>query len=293
MQVIEREGVGLEISNIDIGDLNPTEFSDIQQLFADSGLLFFLGQSLSESQHIAFAQRWGKININRFFEANEQFPEIAMVRKEPDQKLNIGEGWHTDHSYDLVPALGSILVARELPSSGGDTWFTSMHKAHNLLSDGLRSTLGQLRAVHSAHHIFGSQAAYDMGSDSSGRIGNASAADSLPDPVHPIIIRHPLSGRETLYVNPGFTRSIEGWSEEESRPLLKYLYSLALREDLVTKFQWQPGSVAFWDNRATWHRALNDYHGQRRVMHRITLEGEPLSAADTPSRTMPALPGEA
>ena len=279
MRVNEFEGVGCEISDIDIGDLNDTEFSDIHQLFANHGLLFFRGQSLCEQQHIAFAERWGKININRFFEAHETFPQIAMVRKEPEQKINIGEGWHTDHSYDLEPALGSILVARELPSSGGDTWFTSMYKALDLLSDGLRATLNELRAVHSAHHIFGSQAVYDTGKDTSGRIGNPGSADSLADPVHPIIIEHPLSGKPALYVNPGFTRHIEGWTREESKPLLNYLYSLAMRENLVTKFQWQPGSIAFWDNRATWHRAENDYHGERRIMHRITLEGGPIGAA--------------
>jgi taurine dioxygenase len=271
------EGVGAEIRGIDIGNLSEAEFADIRSTFNEQGLLFFREQDIEEEQHIAFAERWGDININRFFEAHERFPQIAMVRKEPEQETNIGGGWHTDHSYDEIPALGSILVARELPASGGDTWFASMYKAYESLSSGLQATLENLNAVHSARHIFGSDNAYDQLEDIKDCIGNAVAADQLPDPIHPTVITHPLSGKKALYVNPGFTRSFEGWTREESLPLLKYLYECAQQETSVTRFHWQPGSIAFWDNRATWHYALNDYHGQRRVMHRITLEGEPLS----------------
>ena len=101
----------------------------------------------------------------------------------------------------------------------------------------------------------------------------ADAADALENPVHPVVITHPMSGRKALYVNRAFTLHFENWSEEDSAPLLEYLYDIAIRDEFVTKFQWRPGSVAFWDNRATWHYAQNDYQGQRREMHRITLEG--------------------
>ena len=195
-----------------------------------------------------------------------------QVTKEPGQDVNIGGGWHTDHSYDFEPALGSILVAKELPATGGDTWFCNMYKAYDGLSDGLKQTLLGLRAVHSARHVFGSAGA-DYDKATSGRIGNSDAADVLADPVHPVVVKHPLSGKLSLYVNSAFTLRFEGWTAEESAPLLAYLYEQAPREENVTKFKWQPGSVAFWDNRATWHYALNDYQGQRREMHRITIEG--------------------
>ena len=273
MEITPLAGVGAEVSQVDLGNLSATEENHLRETFAEQGLLLIRDQSLDENQHIEFAKRWGPINVNRFFTAHNQFPEIAMVVKEPDQQVNIGGGWHTDHSYDQEPALGSILVARELPESGGDTWFCSMYKAFDSLSDGLKETLRGLNAVHSARHVFGSANDYSRKEVTNGRISNSEAADEMQDPVHPVVIRHPLSGREALYVNAAFTRHFEGWTMEESAPLLAYLYEHATNEANVTRFEWRPGSIAFWDNRATWHFAQNDYHGKRREMHRITVEG--------------------
>jgi len=280
VQIAELDTPGVEISGIDIAaGLSDNEFNAVQKAFNEHGLIFFRGQTLSEKDHIDFARRFGEININRFFAANPDFPEIALVTKEPDQQANIGGGWHTDHSYDIEPALGSILVARELPPSGGDTWFVSMYQAYDNLSAGLQQNLERLEAVHSTHHVFGSAGAYESDKQTSGRIGNRGAADAMEDVVHPVIIHHPLSGRKALYVNPGFTVKFAGWRIEESAPLLNYLYEQAVKDAQVTKFRWQPGSIAFWDNRATWHFAQNDYQGQRREMHRITIEGCALTAA--------------
>ena len=271
------QGAGAEILGIDLAAMTDNELNAVKQAYADYGLVFFRDQNLTEQQHINLAQRFGSININRFFSANSQFPEIAMVTKEADQETNIGGGWHTDHSYDQEPAMGSILVARDLPQSGGDTWFVSMYNALDDLSPGLRATLRSLQAVHSAKHVFGSSSEYEDLTE--GRVTNKAAADELVDPIHPVIIRHPLSGKEALYVNPGFTRHFLGWTIEESEPLLELLYQKAVAEARICKFQWQPGSIAFWDNRATWHFAQNDYQGQRREMHRITLDGCDLNAA--------------
>jgi taurine dioxygenase len=235
---------------------------------------------MSETDHINLAGRFGDINVNRFFSSHPDFPQIAMVSKEPDQTANIGGGWHTDHSYDHEPALGSILVAKELPASGGDTWFTSMYKAYDSLSDGLKETLEGLSAVHSAKHVFGPQGGYDTGGSAEGRIGNAGATLELEDPIHPVVINHPLSGRKALYVNAAFTLRFDGWTVEESAPLLAYLYAQAIAEENITRFKWQNGSVAFWDNRAMWHFAQNDYPGQRRVMHRVTIAGCALHPAN-------------
>ena len=129
MQITSVEGLGAEITGVDIKSLSDAEFEAIQSAFAEHGVIFFRGQETSEDDHIAFAERFGDININRFFAAHPEYPQIALVAKEPDQKDNIGGGWHTDHSYDHEPALGSVLVARQLPESGGDTMFASMYKA--------------------------------------------------------------------------------------------------------------------------------------------------------------------
>lgn len=273
-------GVGAEITGIDLTNISDELFENVKAAFAQHGLVFFRDQHLSEQDHIRLAERFGVVNINRFFKPHPGYPQIALVSKEPNDTDNIGGGWHTDHSYDEEPALGSILVARELPSEGGDTWFTSMYGAYDALSPGLQRTLESLNAVHSAKQIFGTAGGYSRGvKNTKGRIGNSAAADSLMDPVHPVVIQHPLSGQKCLYVNPTFTRYFEGWSREESLPLLEYLYNVATRDDNVYHFKWRPGSIAFWDNRATWHFAQNDYQGHRRVMHRITVEGCALAAA--------------
>lgn len=275
MQIQTLPGVGAEITGVDLKTLTEAEFDAIRQAYADHGVIFFRDQDLTEDDHIAFAERWAPINVNRFFAAHPDYPQIAMVAKEKEQRDNIGGGWHTDHSYDVEPAMGSILVARELPESGGDTMFASMYRAYETLDEATKTQIDGLQAVHSAKHIFGSSGAtYYKTTDAGGeRIGNAAAADVLADVTHPVVVIHPLSGKKALYVNPAFTVKIVGMSDEASKDLLMRLYAHAMDQSNAYRFQWKPGSVAFWDNRSTWHWALNDYHGQRRIMHRITLEG--------------------
>jgi taurine dioxygenase len=268
-------GVGAEIHNVDLSRLDEAGTEIIRRTLFERGVVFFRDQHLTPEQQIAAAERFGPININRFFKHVDGYPMIAEVRKEPEQRTNIGGGWHTDHSYDVMPALGSMLYAREVPQSGGDTMFASMYAAYDALSEGLKHTLEGLRALHSSRHVFGAHNRRPKDSDLRGRIGNSDLATQ--DAVHPVVIRHPGSGRQALYVNPGFTLRFEGWTEEESRPLLYYLYRHAVRPEFCCRFQWAEGSLAFWDNRATWHYAVNDYHGERRLMHRITIEGSPLT----------------
>jgi taurine dioxygenase len=267
--------VGAEILGLDLADSLPTATTEaIRHALFEHGVVFFRDQKLTPEQHVAFARRFGEINVNRFFKAVDGYPMIAEVRKEPEQTGNIGGGWHTDHSYDQAPAMGSILYAREVPETGGDTLFASMYAAYEALSDGLKQTLEGLRALHSSRHIFGVEAYAGRG-DLKGRYVNPEAATQ--DAVHPVVVRHPGTGRKALYVNAAFTVRIVGWTDEESRPLLQYLYQHAARPEFTYRFQWREGSLAFWDNRCTWHYALNDYHGHRRLMHRITVEGVPLN----------------
>jgi taurine dioxygenase len=270
--------IGAEISGVDIAaGVKPEQFAEIRRAFADYGVIFFRDQGITPDQHIEFARRWGEININRFFQAVETHPLIAEVRKEPHHKSNIGAAWHTDHSYDQVPAMGSILYARAVPKLGGDTLFASMYAAYEALSDGMKKMLRGLRAEHSSRQSFGREAYTDTRLDDIGeRLGNATAATQ--DAVHPVVIRHPLSGRPALYVNGEFTVRFEGWSVEESQSLLDFLYQHARQNEFTCRFQWREGSMAIWDNRATHHCALNDYQGEFRLMHRITIEGEALGA---------------
>ena len=203
----------------------------MRRALADRGVLFLEGQSLTPEQHIAFARRWGEIDINNYFPTDPTYPEIALVRKEKGETTNIGGGWHTDHSYDQVPAMGSILLARETPPTGGDTLFASMYAAYDGLSDGLKATLEGLRAVHSADHVYGPQGFY-ANTDIAGTLKGQGLKTGA---VHPVVITHPVSGRKALFVNPAFTISFDGWTREESLPLLQYLYAQAMREEITCR----------------------------------------------------------
>jgi taurine dioxygenase len=266
--------LGALVLGVDLASPLPAaDLAAIRQALAGSGVVFFRDQRLEPAQHLAFARCFGDINVNRFFKTVPGHPEIAEVRKEPEQRQNIGGNWHTDHSYDAAPAMGSMLYAREVPAAGGDTLFASMYLVYDALSAGLKRTLEGLHALHSSRHAFGAST-YDQRGDLRGRVLNPELATQ--DAIHPVVVRHPESGRKALYVNPAFTVRFDGWTDEESRPLLQYLYQHAARPEFSCRFQWRPGSIAFWDNRCTWHYALNDYSGERRLMHRITIEGVPL-----------------
>lgn len=264
--------VGAQIDKLDINRCSEAQLQALKRALATFGVLVLPEQQLQPQQQVDFAQRLGEININRFFKASDEHPLIAEVRKEAHQKANIGSSWHTDHSYDQQPALGSILYAKELPPAGGDTLFQSMHAAWASLSDGLKHVVAGLRAKHSSRHVFGqSKPEFD------GRLLNPEQATQ--DAVHPMVIKHPESGQSILYVNPQFTVGIEGWHKSESDALLQYLYQQALQPEYGCRVRWQKNTLVIWDNRSTWHRALNDYPGHARLMHRITLEGGPLQAA--------------
>jgi taurine dioxygenase len=279
MEIHATTGCGAEVAGVQLADLDAEGLGAVRRAFQQYGVLFFRDQDLPPQAHVDIARRLGDIVVNKFFQAHDELPEIALVRKEKEQQTNIGGGWHADHSYDEAPAKGSILVARELPPEGGDTLFADLEAAYATLSDGLKRTLSTLRAVHSNRHLYGAEGIYrktDLADQLQGEEG-------VGDAVHPMVIRHPETGRPVLYVNPGHTIRIEGWTVPESRALLDFLHEHACQEATTHRFVWSPGAVAFWDNRRTWHLAMNDYQGHRRLMHRITLTGEPLGAAAAPA----------
>ena len=254
--------------------MSDSTLEELKSAFGRYSVIFFRNQDLTPQQHIDLAERWGSINVNRFFKPLEGYPKIAQVIKEAHQTENIGGAWHTDHSYDEIPAMGSILYARKVPQVGGDTLFSSMYLAYEALSDGMKEMLSGLKAWHSSRHAFG-YGVSDSEHYEDGRLANPDLATQ--DALHPVVITHPLTGRKALYVNADFTVRFDGWTVEESKPLLDFLYAHGARQEFTCRFHWEPGSIAFWDNRATWHYAINDYHGEQRIMHRITLEGVPLN----------------
>ncbi|MEK9673781.1 MAG: TauD/TfdA family dioxygenase [Rhodospirillaceae bacterium] len=271
-------GLGAEIIGADVR--NPDHFKTLADAFTQYEVIAIRDQHITPEEQIDFADRLGPINVNRFFAHVPGHPEIAMVLKEPDQVTAVGERWHTDHSYDEIPAKFSMLHAIETPEYGGDTNYASMSKSFATLSEGLKETLRGLNGWHSSRHIFG---AVRTASETAktGRINNPELANQ--DSLHPVIIRHPKSNRECLYVNPDFFTHFDGWSKEESQALLAYLVQHSTKPEHLCRVRWYPGTITIWDNLATWHKAVNDYDGHRRLMHRITIDGEPLIESRVPA----------
>lgn len=271
------DNIGCFVDQIDLARASSEELANVRQLLFAHGVVFLRDQQLDPQQQIDVATGIGEIVVNRFFTPVPGFPSIAQLVTEPDQGWIIGEGWHTDHSYDAAPALGSMLYAVETPPTGGDTCFASMHAAYDALDDATKERLGGLKARHESAHIFAPSE--EMRLAIAGERDDkayVSRAASYPEAVHPVVLPHPETGRLGLFVNPEFTTGIVGMEQAESADLLAQLYAHIEQPQFIYRFSWQPGSIAIWDNRSTWHRAMNDYQGHRRSMRRITLAGVPI-----------------
>ena len=236
-------------------------------------VIFFRDQTLTPDQHKNFGKRFGMLNVHPYAPALAGHPEVMTIFKEKDDKANFGGGWHSDMTFLEEPALGSILYAREVPPHGGDTLFANMYLAYESLSHGLKKTLSGLKAVHSANRQYGIEGSEAAQLNEQRSMKPKISADAKKEVLHPVVRTHPDTGRKALYVNRAFTERFEGWTKRESRPLLHYLCDHAVQMEYTCRFRWTKDTLAFWDNRAAQHYALNDYHGFRRVMHRVTVNG--------------------
>ena len=262
--------LGAEIHGIDLADsLSDEQFNTVHRAFLDHQVIFFRDQALDPDSHKEVGRRFGDLNIHGYYESLPGHPEILPVLKEPEATGNIGGVWHSDVTYLPAPALGSILYALEVPPAGGDRC-SPASIAPIVLSDGNEEMLQASRNPQFGH--IHEQARRDA--RKSIRTTKLTEVDETIESSHPVVRTHPETGRKCLFVNGAFTRRIDGWTVEESRPLLDYLYRHAALPEFTCRFRWQQGSIAFWDNRCTQHYALNDYQGYRRAMHRVTLEGD-------------------
>jgi taurine dioxygenase len=264
--------LGAEIQGVDLArPLGPGVFDEIHRAFLEHLVIFFRAQALGPDQLTGFARRFGPLGRYPFAEPLEGHPEVIPIIKEPDQLSNFGGLWHSDTAYQERPSLGSLLYGLEVPAVGGDTLFANMYLAYERLSEGLKALLSGLTAVNSAAK---NQAAL-RGDHLAGGAMTGKALDPMTlQAEHPVVRRHPETGRKALYVNRAHTLRFMDMTVDESRPLLDFLFDHACKEEFTCRFRWQPGSLALWDNRCTQHYPLNDYHGHRRVMHRVTLAGE-------------------
>ena len=261
--------IGAEICGVDLSqNLPQATIGEIRQVLLDYLVIFFRDQDITPEQQIAFVSKFGKTDIYPFVKGLDDYPQITPVLKLPDETVNFGGIWHSDTVYLDKPPMGTVLYAKELPPMGGDTLFANQYLAYENLSAPLRGFLKGLKAVNSATK--GTAAA-----TRSDRVADAGTGEArVLEAIHPVVRTHPETGRKALYVNTGHTVRFEGMSEEESRPILEYLFQHQIKPEYCCRFVWTLGAVAFWDNRCAQHYPVNDYHGYKRLLHRITLKGE-------------------
>lgn len=264
--------LGAEIHDVDLDLLreNPGLAREIREAFLEHQVIFFRNQNLEPGSFLNnFASHFGKPVEYPFVRGIDGFPQIIQVLKQEHETVNFGGIWHSDTSYFDEPPMGSILLAKEVPPVGGDTLFANQYAAYESLSEGLKRTLASLKAVNTSAKADASRTREDRVRDS----GNSATKHTLKA-VHPVVRTHPESKRKALYVNVAHTSRFEGWTEEESAPLLRFLFGHQIKPEFTCRFCWEVGSIAFWDNRCVQHYPINDYHGFRRSMLRITLAGD-------------------
>ncbi len=261
--------LGAEIHGVQLAELDDEATAAIRAAWLEHQVVFFRDQVLDSEQLLAFGRRIGPLARYPFVPGLEGHPDIIAVTKLPEERHNFGGIWHSDTAYLDEPPMATMLLAREVPPVGGDTMFADMYGAFETLSPALQEVLLPLRAVNSS-------AMADVSKTREDRIRDAGAEDDLPEyeAVHPVVRTHPETGRRALYVNVAHTSRFDGMTEDESRGLLRFLFEHQVRPELTCRFHWEVGSLALWDNRCVQHNPINDYDGWKRVMHRITLQGD-------------------
>ena len=262
--------LGAEISGVDLAKGVPASLAaDIRKVFLDHQVIFLHDQNLTPQQFLAFAKAMGEPIEYPFVKGIDGFAHIIEVKKLEHEKVNFGGIWHSDTTYLDVPPMGSMLLAREVPPYGGDTLFASQYQAYEALSSTMKGLLDGLTGISSS-------AKADVSKTREDRI-KSDGKEAAPQEYraeHPVVRTHPETGRKALYVNVAHTSGIKGMSDEESAPLLRFLFEHQVKPEFTCRFAWVPNAIAFWDNRCVQHNPVNDYHGFRRVMQRITLKGD-------------------
>jgi taurine dioxygenase len=262
--------MGAAIEGIDLsGGISTEQARELRAIWLENQVIVIRGQTLTPAIQIEIARAFGEPDHYPFLKGLEGYPEITPVLKREDEARNFGGIWHTDTIYQPTPPMATMLYALELPPVGGDTLFANQYLAYEQLSDGLKQTLKSLKLVSRSDNK-------DAAETRAARIKESGVklnSDSLSG-CHPVIRTHPETGRKSLYVSPGHSGYFDGWSEAESTNLLSYLHNHQIAEEFRCRHVWQVGDLALWDNRCVLHYPVNDYHGHRRLLHRITLKGD-------------------
>jgi len=256
---------------------------EIRAAFVRYPLVVFRAQRLAPDSLLAFARLLGEPEVHPIVEGSAEHPEVICVRKPAGKSASFGVGWHSDNSFAARPSSATLLYAEITPESGGDTLFSGMEPAWQALPESLRAQLRALHAIHSAsrayHPVLVGAAKYQQG----GPLRYRHSAAVEREVSHPVMRVHPDTGNPGLFVNPMFTLRIAELPPEQSKDLLAQLFAHGAAEQFRSRLRWQPGTLAMWDNRRLWHCARNDYRGEERVMHRVTLTGERPRGPSAPS----------
>lgn len=265
--------LGAEISGVDFSvPIDGETSAALRQAWLDHVVLIFRDQPIELPSFLDFARIFGEPVEYPFVPGLDGYPEIIEVAKLPDEIVNFGGIWHSDGTYLAAPPMASTLVAREVPPTGGDTIFANQYVAFEALDSDLQETLLSRRAIASSNLADVSATREDRRRDADDAGFDAPAQEY--EAVHPVVRTHPETGRRSLYVNAAHTARFDGMTEDESRPLLQFLFAHQVKPEFTMRLQWQVGTIVLWDNRCAMHNPMNDYHGHRRVMHRITLAGD-------------------
>lgn len=263
--------LGAVVSGVDISkDLEQSMVDRLGELLVEHQILFFREQPISPEAQARFAARFGSLHVHPIYPVLPEIPEILLLDNHASF-LPDNDNWHTDVTFSETPPLAGILAAKRIPSSGGDTLWSSNFAAYDALSEPLRRFLDGLTAQHSIAKSFPPER---WQSDPAFKERYERAVAKHPPVRHPVVRTHPVSGRKALFVNEGFTTHINELSAEESRALLAFLYTHSARPEFTVRWRWQVDDVAFWDNRVTQHYAIADYLPERRTMHRATVNGD-------------------
>jgi len=265
--------LGAEILGVDLAEqLDDETVEQIKRAWFTHQVIVFRDQKITPAQQVAFADHFGELDVYPFIEPLPDQPEVIPIIKEKDTRINFGGGWHSDTSYLPRPSKATMLLAKEVPVQGGDTMFANMVAAYEALSPGMKAIIDDLKAVFTADKVHGSAGFYRQ-ADHPMQM-QKSEQDVNRRVEHPIVRTHPETGARALYVSLPHIERLKRMTTPESKPLLDYLATHATSPEFTYRLRWQVGSLVLWDNRCVQHYALNDYAGQRREMHRLTLKGE-------------------
>jgi taurine dioxygenase len=265
--------LGAEVHGIDTTNpLSPDDLAVLRSAIAEHHVVALPDQDLSLDALERLTDELGGRDTTPFVRPVDGRPFVIRVIKEPGDTLNFANAWHSDLSYLPAPPALTVLHAHEVPPFGGDTIWANQVLAYETLPADLRERLLGLRAIHSAGPAYGTGGYLESVAGQTSMAIEPSA-EAHANHVHPMVIRHPVTGRAALFVNPTYTVGIEGMDDADARPLLMRLFRHAVHENLTCRLRWRPKMLAIWDNRATQHLAVNDYAGQRREMFRTSVRG--------------------